>query len=143
MTTRNQVFCFKTWKLWRTPPILEFNTLWRNFAFVSCLTISTNECSGFFLFCSGLELLIKMEKTGFYDCAETRSFLTFANNSRSEQNRKIPNSILKTLVSKKRGKVSRKNINLYRSWSSSKFFKNSFSKTLELYLNFCEGFCIT
>ena len=46
---------------------------------------------GIFLFCLDLELPKKCEKPGLCKCAETRSFLVFSNNSRSNQNKKISN----------------------------------------------------
>ena len=47
--------------------------------------MSTKECEGFFLFCLYLELLIEVVKN---ERIEARCFLTFANNSRSKQNKK-------------------------------------------------------
>ena len=55
---RNQVICLKIWKLWWAAT--KFNIFCWNFAHVSYLTMSTKECSEFFLFCLDLELLIKM-----------------------------------------------------------------------------------
>ena len=57
---RNQAICLKNWKLWRAPTASKFNNFCLNFAHVSCLTMSTKACSGFFLFCLDLELLIKV-----------------------------------------------------------------------------------
>ena len=55
---RNQVICLKNWK--RAPTTIKFNIFCWNFAHVSYLTMSTKECSWFFLFCLDLELLIKL-----------------------------------------------------------------------------------
>ena len=47
-------------------------------------------CEIFFLFCLDLELLAKIKK----DLAFTNSFFTLINNSRSKQNKKIPQTLL-------------------------------------------------
>ena len=62
-----------------------------NFAHVSYLTVSAKGCSGFFEFSLHLGLLKKCKKNGFCECLETRSFLVFSSNSKSKQNKKIPN----------------------------------------------------
>ena len=77
---RNQVIYLKNWKLWRAPTTIKFTTFCGNFAHVSYLTMPTKRCSGFFLFCLGLELLIKMRRN--------QVFFIFANNSRPKQNKK-------------------------------------------------------
>ena len=43
-----------------TPTTTDFNISCWNFAHISRLIISTNECSEFFLFCLDIESLIKM-----------------------------------------------------------------------------------
>ena len=72
----------KSWKLWRAPTTLEFNIFCWNFTHVSYLPMSTKGCSGFFLFCLGLELFAKIKKTWF--------LRIFINNSRPKQNKKNP-----------------------------------------------------
>ena len=81
---RNQVICLKNWKLWQAPTTIKFNILCWNFAHVSYLTMSTKRYSGFFLF---INRNVKKE------CVETRYFVIFANNWRSKQNKKIPNTL--------------------------------------------------
>ena len=56
----NQVICLKNWKLWRDLTTIKFNIFCWNCAHISFLTISTKMYSRFFLFCSDLQLLIKM-----------------------------------------------------------------------------------
>ena len=53
-------------------------------------------------------------------CTHFLAFFIFANNSRSKQNKKIPDTLLWTLVGDV-CKVSVKNIELEGIWSSSKF----------------------
>ena len=84
---RNQIFCVKNWKLWRAPTTIEFNILCWNFAHVFYLVMSTKACAGFFLILFRSWVTDKSVKHEF---AETRSFLIFANNSRSKQNKKSP-----------------------------------------------------
>ena len=58
---------------------------------VSYLPMFTKGCVGFFCFCLDPELFAKIKKkTGFYTLNFTRSFLIFANNSRTKQNKKNP-----------------------------------------------------
>ena len=45
---------------WRGPATTEFNIFGWNFAHVFYLLIPTKPCSGFFLFCLDLELLINL-----------------------------------------------------------------------------------
>ena len=67
-----------------------------------------------------------MLKPAFCECVETRSFLVFANNSRSNQNEKIMRNkkiLLQILLSKKcvmYAKCLAKNIKLYDRWSPGK-----------------------
>ena len=69
--------------------------------------MSIRGCSRFFfLFCLDLELFAKIKKPGFY----TFVFYIFVNNSRSKQNKKIPNTLLQTLVSRKRVQNFSKNV---------------------------------
>ena len=56
-------FLFEKLKLWRARTTIKFNIFCWNFAHVFYLIMSTKGCSGFFLFCLDLELLIKMLKT--------------------------------------------------------------------------------
>ena len=72
--------------------------------------------------------------------------LNFANNSGSKQNKKIQHTVLYTLVCSECVRSFSKKILYYRV--VFKVFKFSgkipgFSKTIELYLNFCMGFYIT
>ena len=72
--------------------------------------------------------------------------LNFANNSGSKQNKKIQHTVLYTLVCPECVRSFSKKILNYRV--VFKVFKFSdkipgFSKTKELYLNFCMGFYIT
>ena len=106
MFSRNQVFCLKNWKLWRPPTTIELNISCWNFGHVSYLPMSTKVCSELFLFCLNLELFAKIKK----DLVSTHSFFTFFNNSRSKQNKKIPNTLLQTLLSRKRVQISAKKI---------------------------------
>ena len=85
--SRNQVFCLKTWKIWRAPTTLEFNVFYWNFVHVFYLPMSTKGCSGFFWFCLDLELYLqKLKRPGLY----TFVFQIFINNSKSKQNKKNP-----------------------------------------------------
>ena len=59
---------------------LEFNIFCWNFTHVFYLVMSIKGYVGFLKFCLDLELLMK-------ECVEIRSFLIFANNSRSKQNK--------------------------------------------------------
>ena len=81
---RNQAICLKNWKLRRAPTTTKFDIICWNFAHVSYLTISTKGCSGFFI----LFRTWVINKNLKNDCVETRSFLIFANNSGSKQNKK-------------------------------------------------------
>ena len=58
-----------------------------NFAHVFYLIMSTKECSGFFFILLRSWVISNSVKIEF---VETRSFLIFANNSRSKQNKKNP-----------------------------------------------------
>ena len=49
MFSRNQVFCPKNWKLWRTPTTVDFNGFCWNFAHVPYLPMFTKAWVGFFL----------------------------------------------------------------------------------------------
>ena len=86
MFSRNQDFCLKNWKLWRTPTTTEFNIFCWNFAYAFYLPMSTKECSAFLLFCLDLELFAKIKKTWFLHTF----FYIFNNNPRSKQNIKNP-----------------------------------------------------
>ena len=82
---KNQAMCLKNWKLWRAPTTTEFYIFYWNFAHVSYLTVSTNACSGFFFILFRSWVVNKNVKD---ECVETKPFLIFASNSRSEQNKK-------------------------------------------------------
>ena len=104
-----------------------------NFAHVSCVPMSTKACSGIFYFVSG-----------FCECVETMSFFLLANNARSIQNKKIPNSFLQTLVSRKRVQnFSKKILNsmAVRARDSFQFFRQItwFLENNRACLNFCVG----
>ena len=116
--SKNQVFCLKNWKLWRALTTIEFNVFCLNFAHVSYLPISTNRCSGFFLFCLDLELFAKTKITWFL-----HSFFTFLlisqdlNKIKKSRTRFCRHCLVGNLC-----KISEKNIKLYGSWSSSKIW---------------------
>ena len=57
----NQVFCLKSWKLWRAPTVIEFNYFCWNFTYVFYLPMPKKGCSGFVL-CLDLELFAKTKK---------------------------------------------------------------------------------
>ena len=71
----------------------------------------TNFCKtmfGVFLFCLDLELFAKIKK----DLVPTHSFFTFLLITQDlSKTRKIPNTLLWTLLSRKRGKISAKILN--------------------------------
>ena len=109
--SRNEVFCLKIWKLWRAPTTIQFNSFCWNFAYVSYLPMSTKLCSEFSLFCSDLEFFAKSKKTWFLH----PRFYIFINNSRSKQNKKIPNTLCRYYQEENVWKISAKNIKLYGS----------------------------
>ena len=82
---RNQPICLKNWKLWRAPTATKFNIFSWNFAHVSYLIMSAKGCSGLFFILFRYWAINKNIKN---ECIETRSFLIFAINSRSKQNKK-------------------------------------------------------
>ena len=96
---RIQAICLKNWKLWRAPNTTKFNIFRLNFAHVSYLTMSTKWCSEFFKLCLHLELLIKMQKNKY---VETTSFIFLQVTQDLNKTKKIPNTLLQTLVSRKR-----------------------------------------
>ena len=141
----NQTICLKNWKLWGAPSATKFNLFCWDFAHVSYLRMSTKGCSGYFLFCLDLELLKKNVKN---ECVETRSFLTFANNSRSKPNKKNPKHLFVEMISTKGVRsVSQKYWTLWYLERIKVFTfsdkKPGFSKIIELCLNFYLGFRIT
>ena len=82
------------------------------------------------------------------ECVETRSFLTFANNSRSKPNKKNPKHLFVEMISTKGVRsVSQKYWTLWYLERIKVFTfsdkKPGFSKTIELCLNFYLGFRIT
>ena len=82
---RNQVFCLKIWKYWRTPTILQFNIFCWNFAHVFYLPMSKTGRVGFsFILLRSWNICNNKKRPGFY----TLIFCTFFNNSRSNQNKK-------------------------------------------------------
>ena len=75
-----------------------------------------------FLFCLDLELFAKIRQTWFL---HTR-FYIFSNNSRSKKNKKIPNSLFQTLLSRKRVQNFSKKISnsmVVRARQSFQFFR--------------------
>ena len=78
--------CLKNWKLWRAPTTKELNIFYWNFAYVFFMPMSTKGVRNFFIL-SNIELLVK---PSFY----TLAFYIFVNNSRSKQNKKVPNKLL-------------------------------------------------
>ena len=94
---RNQVFCLKNWKLWRTTTTLEFNFFCWNFAHLSYLPMSTKGCSGFFKFFLDLELVAKIENDLVFTHPQKPVFWI----TPDLKGKKIPNTLLKTLISRK------------------------------------------
>ena len=149
MFSRNHVFCLKIWKLWRAPTILQFNIFCWNFAHVLYLPMSTKACVRFFLFYLHLELFEKVKK----DLVSTHSFFTLLLITQDlNKIKKIPHTLLWTLLSSKRVQNFSKKIKIYGSWSSSSFFLKSFQfsdkkpgflEIIEVFLNLGIGFCIT
>ena len=88
---RNQAICLKNWKLWRAPTVTKFNIFCWNFAHVSYLSRKVGKQKkivfGIFFILFRPWVINENVKNG---CVETRSFLIFANNSRSKQNEKNP-----------------------------------------------------
>ena len=103
---RNQVICLKNWKLWRASTTIEFHTFCWNFAHVSYLTMPTKRCSGFFyiLFKSWVN-----KKNVKNECVETRSFWFLQITQDLNKAKKVPNTLLQTLVIRERvGSCSKK-----------------------------------
>ena len=73
---RNQAICMKNWKLWRAPTVTKFNIILLTF------------CTRFLLSNVFKGVLLFINKNVKNECVETRSFLIFANDSRSKQNKK-------------------------------------------------------
>ena len=94
MLLRNLVFCLKNWKLWWALTTIELNIFCWNFA-PFLFTNVYRRVFRIFSFCLDLELFAKVKK----DLVSAHSFFTFTNNSRSKQNKKIPNTLLQTLLS--------------------------------------------
>ena len=93
------VFCLKIWELWRAPTTLQFIIFCWNFARVSCLTMPTTECVGFFLFCLDLELFAKIKN----DLVSTHSRFTLLLITQDVNKiKKIPHTILYALPNRKR-----------------------------------------
>ena len=78
----NKVICMKNWKLWQALSTLEVFFL--NLCTRSLLNNIYKSMFGIFLFCLDLVSC----DVSFCESLETRSFLIFANNSRSKQNKK-------------------------------------------------------
>ena len=115
---RNQVFCLKSWKLWWAPTILQFKIFCWNFAHVFHLSLSKKGCVGFFLFYLDLELFAKIKK----DLVSSHSFSTLLLITPDlNKIKQIAHTILQTLLSRKHVQSFSKKINIYGSWSLSKF----------------------
>ena len=113
---RNQLLGLKTWKLWQSSTTIELTI------FLNCCTrfLLTNVYkrvlkSCFILFKAWV-ICQNKKRPGFYTLTETRVI----NNSKSNK-KKIPNTLLQTLVIVKVNKISAKNIKLWGSWTPSKF----------------------
>ena len=106
----NEVICLKNWKLWRAPTTTQFNIF-------SSLPMSRKVYSGFFkiLFRSWI-----IDKPGFGECVETRSFLIW---QIIQDLNKIKNSrtaFCRHWYVENVCRISTKIIKLCSSWSSSK-----------------------
>ena len=115
-----------------------FNIFCRHFTHVSYLPMSTKRC--FILFRSWV-ICKNQKRPGSYPLA----FYIFINNSRSNQNWKIPNTFCRHCQVENVCKISAKYIKLCGSWRSSKssIFQPGFSEIIELCLNLGLRFCIT
>ena len=113
---RNQVICLKNWKLWGAPTTIKFVFCW-NFPHVSYLTMSTKGCLGFFYFVWSYVI----NKNLKHECVETSSFWFLEITQDLNRTKKIPNTLLQKLVSRKRVRSFSKKYWTIGSWSSSKF----------------------
>ena len=95
MLLRNLVFCLKNWKLWWALTTIELNIFLLKLCTCFLFTNVYRRVFRIFLFCLDLELFAKVKK----DLVSAHSFFTFTNNSRSKQNKKIPNTLLQTFLS--------------------------------------------
>ena len=97
---RNQTICLKNWNLLRAPTTTEFNIFCWSFTRVSCLPVYLKACSGFFLFCLDLELLINLIAV---NCLETRVFILFLQITHilNKIKKKTLSTLLRTLLSRK------------------------------------------
>ena len=85
--SKKPAFLSKNWKLWRAPTMIEFDTFCWNFAHVFYLVMSLIALAWFFLIYFRSWVIHKSVKR---ECVENRSFLIFANTSRSKQNKRNP-----------------------------------------------------
>ena len=96
---RNQTIYLKNWNLWWAPTTTEFNIFCWSFTRVSYLPVYIKACSGFFLFCLDLELLINLIAV---NCLETRVFILFWRITHIlNKIKKILNTLLWKLLSRK------------------------------------------
>ena len=84
---RNQAFCLKNWKLWWVPATAKFNIFLLKFCTRFLLNNIYKRTVGNFFILFRSWVIIKNVKN---ECVENRSFVIFANNSRSKQNKTNP-----------------------------------------------------
>ena len=84
---RNQAFCLKNWKLWWAPATAKFNIFLLKFCTRFLLNNIYKRTVGNFFILFRSWVIIKNVKN---ECVENRSFVIFANNSRSKQNKTNP-----------------------------------------------------
>ena len=95
---RNQTICQKNWKLWRAPTTTKFNILLNFCTHFLRINVYKSAFDIFFILFTSWVINNNIKN----ECVETRSFFFFVNNSRSKQNKKIANTPLEILVSRKR-----------------------------------------
>ena len=85
--SRNQAIFLKNWKLWRAPSTTKFNIFcWKFCTHFLHNNVYKRVCGLFFILLRSWVINKNIKN----ECEETRSFLIFANNSRSQQNKKNP-----------------------------------------------------
>ena len=94
-----EVFCVKNWKVWRAPTTVELNIILLK---LRTRFLLTNVCNRvfriFFILFRSWVICKNQKRPVFY----TLVFWIFIINSRSKQNKKIPNTLLQTLLSRER-----------------------------------------
>ena len=131
--------------LWRTPTTIEFNIFLLKFCTRFLFGNAYKIVCGIFFILFTSWVINKSVKR---ECVETRSFLVFANNSRSKKNKKNPtHSFVGIVKQETRAKFQQKimNCSVVGARQSSQIFRQntSFSKTIDPCLNFCMRFCNT